>query len=296
MRKKALALVLVFAMALAVIGCGKKGAAKEKEEDTTRTVTAEQEKEPEPEPAEEPAPEPEPEPEVSQGPAPEPYNELVPVMTYKEFEEADPDSPVTVETYVQAKTAYNEETSSATLYAQDEEGAYYISDLTISKDDYDSLSEGQQIKVSGIKRVLLGSMQIVDATYELGDGSYIAEAQDVTDLLGKEKLEDLQNRKVSFKSLKSVDIEDIGGDLLRLLYNSEGTGDTGDDLYFNVQKGKKTYTFLIAADLCGPETEVYQAVENMKEFAIMDLEGYLFWEEGPKPHITGITVTKEGID
>ena len=41
--------------------------------------------------------------------------------------------------------------------------------------------------------------------------------------------------------------------------------------------------------LCNEETEVYKAVENLKVGDTVDLEGFLYWYEGPNPHITAVT-------
>jgi hypothetical protein len=41
--------------------------------------------------------------------------------------------------------------------------------------------------------------------------------------------------------------------------------------------------------LCNEETEVYKAVENLKVGDTVDLEGFLYWYEGPNPHITSVT-------
>lgn len=115
----------------------------------------------------------------------------------------------------------------------------------------------------------------------------VEDAADVTELLGTDELEQYKGQKVVFRGMKSVDIEDAGGDLIRFLYNGKGTGDTGDDLYFCMEKNDETYSFIVKAGQCGPETEVYQAIETMEEDALVDLVGYVeFIEyEGPNPDI-----------
>ena len=42
--------------------------------------------------------------------------------------------------------------------------------------------------------------------------------------------------------------------------------------------------------LCGPDTDVYKAVKELKVGDVVDLEGFLYWYEGPNPHITAVTV------
>ena len=214
------------------------------------------------------------------------------VMSYEEFIEAALDSPVTVETYVQAKQAWIKDSSAANLYTQNEEGAYFIYKLPMTKKEYKKLKEGQKIRISGRKHQWLGNIEIAGVSFEILEGSYIAEAQDITDLLGTEDLADYKNRKVCFKGMKSVDFEDPGGDLLRYAYGPDGNGDRGDDLYFCAETGNEIYTFVIESRFFDSETELYKAVENLEEDSIIDLEGFLYWEKGALPHITELKVTK----
>ncbi len=62
------------------------------------------------------------------------------VMSYAEYMAADLDSQVTVETYVQAKQSWWD--NKATLYTQDQDGAYFIYDMPCSQEDYDKLIPG----------------------------------------------------------------------------------------------------------------------------------------------------------
>ena len=68
------------------------------------------------------------------------------VMTYQEYMDADLDSEVTVETYVQAKQSWWED--KATVYTQDKDGAYFVYNMACSEEDYDKLVPGTKIKVT----------------------------------------------------------------------------------------------------------------------------------------------------
>ena len=210
------------------------------------------------------------------------------VMTYAEYAEAELDSEVTVEVYVQAKQSWWED--KATVYAQDEDGAYFLYNMECSEEDYDKLVEGQKIKVTGYKSEWSGEVEIVDATFELEDGNFVAEPLDVTELLGSDELIDHQNEKVSFKGMT---VEPIGeeGDAA-FLYNWDGSGTEGDDLYFNVSVNGETYNFTVESDLCGSDTDVYKAVQELKVGDVIDLEGFLYWYEGVNPHITAVTAAE----
>lgn len=207
------------------------------------------------------------------------------VMTYAEYAAAAVDTQVVVETFVQAKQGWWED--KATLYTQDKDGAYFIYSMPCSQEEYDKLTPGTKIKVTGYKSEWSGEFEITDATFEIEKGSYIAKPVDVTDLLGKDELIDKQNLFVSFKGM-TVEAADDGG--AAFLYSWDGSGQEGDDLYFNVSKDGQTYTFTVESYLCGKDTDVYKAVQNLKVGDSVDMEGFLYWYEGVNPHITSVTV------
>ena len=132
-------------------------------------------------------------------------------------------------------------------------------------------------------------MEIVDAPFELLEGSYIAEPTDVTELLGTDALIEHQNEKVTFTGL-TVEPANETGDAF--LYNWDGSGEAGtdSDLYFNASVGGNTYTFVIEYYLCNETTDVYQAVTNLKVGDTIDMEGFLYWYNGSQPHITSVVV------
>ena len=121
------------------------------------------------------------------------------VMTYEEYVAADVDTEVVVETYVQAKQSWWED--KATVYTQDLDGAYFLYNMACSEEDYAKLVPGTKIKVTGYKSEWSGEVEIIDATFEIEEGTYVAPVTDVTELLGKDELIDYQNRFVSFKGM-----------------------------------------------------------------------------------------------
>ena len=212
------------------------------------------------------------------------------VMTYEEYVAADLDSEVVIEAYVQAKQSWWG--NKATLYTQDQDGAYFIYNSVCSEEDYAKLVPGTKIKVTGYKTEWSGEVEIAEgATFEIEDGSYIAPVTDVTDLLGTDDLINYQNRFVAFKGM-TVEAagQDADGKDVAFLYNWDGSGTDGDDLYFNVSLNGQTYTFTVESYLCDNTTDVYNAVKNLKIGDTVDMEGFLYWYEGVNPHITSITV------
>ena len=207
------------------------------------------------------------------------------VMTYAEYVAADLESQVVVETYVQAKQSWWD--NKATVYTQDKDGAYFLYNMACSEEDYAKLVPGTKIKVTGYKSEWSGEVEIVDATFEIEDGSYIAEAFDATSLLGTDELINHQNQFVSFKGMTVEAVNDNGD---AFMYNWDGSGEDGNDLYFNVSLNGQTYTFTVESYLYDNTTDVYAAVKNLKVGDTVDMEGFLYWYEGVNPHITSVTV------
>lgn len=206
------------------------------------------------------------------------------VMTYEEYAAAALDTEVVIEAYVQAKQSWWE--NQATVYAQDKDGAYFLYNMACSEEDYAKLTTGTKIKVTGYKAEWSGEVEIIDATFEIMDGNYVAEAADVTSLLGTDDLIKRQNQFVSFKGMT---VEDAGNGSA-FMYNWDGSGEEGSDLYFNVSLNGNTYTFTVESYLCGPDTDVYQAVKALEIGQTVDMEGFLYWYNGVNPHITSVTV------
>ena len=278
--KKLLSVLMVLCLLAALMaGCGKKT-----EEPAPAEVPAVEEPV-----AEEPAAEP-----VTEEPAPEEQPavevEAPAVMTYAEYAAAELDSPVCVETYVQAKQGWWND--SVTVYSQDEDGAYFIYNMACSEADNALLTEGSKIRVTGYKAEWSGEVEIADATFELIEGNYVAEPADVTELLGTDELITRQNQKVRFTGLTVEPITDAEGKEAAFLYNWDGSGAEGtdSDLYFNVSFNGQTYTFVVEYYLCNETTEVYDAVRNLKVGDVIDVEGFLYWYDGVQPHVTSVTV------
>lgn len=213
------------------------------------------------------------------------------VMTYAEYVAAPLDSQVVVETYVQAKQSWWED--KATVYSQDKDGAYFLYNMACSEEDYEKLTPGTKIKVTGYKAEWSGETEIIDASFEIQDGNYVAKAEDVTSLLGSDDLINHQNKFVAFKGM-TVEAagQDENGNDVAFLYSWDGSGQEGDDLYFNVSLDGSTYNFTVESYLCDSSTEVYNAVKSLKIGDKIDMEGFLYWYEGVSPHITSVKAAK----
>ncbi len=215
------------------------------------------------------------------------------VMTYAEYMDAEIDSEVVIETYVQAKQSWWED--KATVYTQDRDGAYFLYDMACSEEDYEKLVPGTKIKVTGYKAEWSGEVEIMDATFEFVENGdeYVAPVTDVTELLGTDDLVKHQNKFVEFKGM-TVEAagQDEEGNDVAYLYNWDGSGSEGDDLYFNVSLDGETYSFLIESYLCDSSSDVYKAAQELEIGDVIDMEGFLYWYEGVNPHITSITAAE----
>ena len=210
------------------------------------------------------------------------------VMTYAQFAGAAMDTEVIVETFVQAKQGWweNNGVGVATFYTQDTEGGYFLYNMPCSKEDYDKMTIGTHIRVTGWKAEYAGEVEIIDATFEiLNDGTYVAKAMDVTALLGADNLADYMNL---FVAIKGATVVACNGNGDAFMYKWNGSGSEGDDLYFKVSVAGVEYTFCVESYLCGVGTEAYEGVRALKVGDVIDLEGFLYWYNGAQPHITAV--------
>ena len=268
--KKFTAFLLAFLMVLGCVACGGKNNA---EPTPTTAPTAAPTEAPTTAPTEAPA--------VTEAPeATTAPVEEVKVMSYADYAAAAIDDEVVIEAYVQAKQSWWKDT--ATVYLQDEDGAYFAYNMACSEADYAKLTQGTKIRVKGYKAEWSGEVEIVDATFEIIDGNYVATATDVTALLANEA--ELIKKQNMFVSFKGMTVESAA------IYKWDGSGQDGDDLYFNVSKDGNTYSFTVESYLCDGSTDVYKAVKNLKVGDVVDMEGFLYWYEGVNPHITSVTV------
>lgn len=195
------------------------------------------------------------------------------VMSHADYAAAEIDAEVVVETYVQAKQSWWD--NKATVYCQSEDGAYFLYEMACTEEDYAKLVPGTKIRVTGYKGEWAGEVEIVDATFEILEGSYIAEPADMTALLGTDELIAHQNELAVFKGMTIEAIE----------YKN---GQPGDDIYVTASVNGQSYSFCVEVYLTGTDTDVYKAVGELKAGDVVDIEGFLYWYEGVNPHIISV--------
>ena len=196
-------------------------------------------------------------------------------MTHAQYMAAEMQAEVTVETYVQAHQSWRD--NKVTVYCQSPDGAYFLYELSCSEEDAAKLTPGTKIRVTGNKGEWAGEVEIMDGTFEFVKGdSYVAQALDVTALLGTDEMISHQNEFVAFKGMT---VEDVA-------YKN---GEPGDDIYVTLSKDGQSYSFCVEVYLTGPDSDVYTTVGELNLGDTVDVEGFLYWYEGMNPHITAIT-------
>jgi len=201
-------------------------------------------------------------------------------MTHEQYAAAALDSEVVIEAFVQDAQGWWFDSQvghgKITVYAQDKDGAYFLYEIPCDEEEAAKLVPGTKIKVTGYKSEWSGEVEIVDATFEILEGSWIAEPVDATAWLGTDELIKHQNEKVLFKGMT---VEAVA-------YKN---GEPGDDIYVTVSKDGTSYDFCVEVYLTGPDTDVYKAVGELAVGDVVDVEGFLYWYEGVNTHITGIS-------
>lgn len=236
-------------------------------------------------------------PEATESTAPETTEgvDVLTTMTHDDFLAAEDYAAVCVEVYVQNTQSWWDDKIS--VYAQDDNGGYYIYNMVCSEEDAINLIPGTKIKVTGYKRNYNGLHEIdAGATFTFVEDAEpkIYEHQDVTELLGTEDLVQYQTTAVSFKGMTIVGQTDAAGEEVAFLYGWDGSGEAGSDsdLYFDASINGQTYTFVIEYYLCDENSAPYQAVQNLSVGDVVDMEGYLYWYEGPQAHITSVNIAE----
>ena len=278
--KKAIVIMLTGAMMLAAVACGggSSNSAPAQESKTEEAKPAEETQETVESTVEEP--------EQTEPNIPED------AMSFEDYMAAATDTEVVVQGSIQGKQNYfvKDDQGKASIYLQDQNGgAYFIYELPCTEKEYELMEIGKTIKVKGYKSEWSGEIEVIDIeTWMFVDGDYIAEAEDVTALLGTDDLAAKMNKKVLFKGMKVEPIKDKDNNDVAFIYNYNGSGTEGDDLYFNVSVNGQTYTFTVESYLCGPDSDIYKAVKDFHIGDVIDLEGFLYWYNGPNPHITAV--------
>ncbi len=254
--KKFLAILLTLVLAFAIVACNDVEEIKDNETDVETPVTT-------PDPVE---------------PVFDPAAKGEGVMTYAEYAAAELETQVVIEAYVQDNQSWWD--NKITVYTQDPDGAYFLYEMPCSEEDAAKLTKGTKIKVTGYKAEWSGEVEIIDSTFEILDGTWVAEAEDLTSLLGTDELINKQNVLAKFTGLTVANIS----------YKDD---EYDKDIYVDFTLGENTYSFCVENYHNGPDTDVYKAVQALQIGDVVDVEGFLYWYNGPNVHITAVSTVAE---
>ena len=200
------------------------------------------------------------------------------VMTYEEFMAAEIDAEVTVEAFVQGHQSWWND--KITVYAQDLDGGYFFYELACSKEDAAKLVPGTRIKVTGTKAEWGGEVEIMNGSFEILEGTWVATAADLTALLGTDALAAKMNTLAAFNGLTVKAVE---------YKNNE----PGDDVYLTLSLEENDYDFCVEIYLTGADSDVYKTVATLKAGDKVNVEAFVYWYNGANPHVTSIKVVDE---
>lgn len=212
------------------------------------------------------------------------------VMSWEEYNAAELGAEVVVEAFIQGKQAWRAKdgVGRGTFYLQDNVGGYLAYELLCTEEEYNQLAVGTKVRLTGYKDMWGGEVEIVDATFEILEGNYVAEALDATAKLGTNDIVKLQNMKLSFKGLTFVSLSYQGGE-------------RGKDIYVTFSLNGQSYEFCVESYLTNADSDLYKAVEGLKAGDVVDVEGFAYWYDGENrkdavypeninTHITSVTV------
>ena len=197
---------------------------------------------------------------------------------YADFVAADNDAELEILMSVQGHQSWWD--NKVTVYAQDDDGGYFLYEAKADEETAKKLVPGTLIKVKGYKGEWAGEVELMAATIEIVEGAgKVYDPKDISDIADDDlKMKEYINQKIAIKDLLVVEV-------------NKKDSDSDPDLYITVlAKDEMLYDLCVENYLNGPETIVYQTAAKLQPGDTIDIEGFMYWYEGPNPHVTAITV------
>ena len=219
-------------------------------------------------------------------------------MSYARYQALPMGSYVTVDACVQDVLRYAD--GKADLFAQSEDGAFFIRQLRCTQEEYNALTPGRRVEVSGYKTDFSGEQEISDASLTPLDGSFVAQPLDIIRLLDAQASEcgplldatalwQYQNRKLLFTGMTVEPMWD-GSSAVFYGWDNSHAGDSECDLYFNLSCNGSVLTFVVHSALRSSDSDAYRTARNLRIGDTVDAEAYLYWYNGPQPWVTELSV------
>lgn len=201
---------------------------------------------------------------------------------YEDFLKAGEDQELEIAMSVQAHQSWWD--NKLTIYAQDDDGGYFLYNAEVDEKLAEVLQPGTMIVVTGYKTEWSGEVEFAEGAKvailagEKDREGKVYDPKDVTDKLANfEELAKFMNQKVAIKGLEVTNI-------------SKKDDASDPDIYISVKAGDAAFDLCLENYLTGPDTDVYKTAESLTVGNTIDIEGFLYWYNGPNPHVTAITV------
>ena len=208
------------------------------------------------------------------------------VSDYESFLSDDGQHPLTIDSYLQQKCAWQDGYTS--LYLEDETGAYYVYRLICSIEEYEAMQPGRKMRITGYKSEFSGEPEITDATVSMLDGEYFAKPVDISDVT-EEDLHRHINHAVTFQNFEIAPMFD-GRSAWFYEWDNSGSAYDESDLYFVAVGPAFSCSSVVNTQLRAADSDTYLAVQRLSVGDRVNLTGILTWYNGPQLLVTDLAV------
>jgi len=229
---------------------------------------------------------------------------IIEVMDYATFMEAETGDLVAIEGYIAAKQSWWANKATMYLVGDTDGEGYFIYEMAMTEDVYNNVYKiGTKVRIYGAKANYAGEHEI-SGEYINYDLSGVIEGEmpeanpiDLTYSVDDEVLIDYQNAKftATLKVKEYTTTDQNATVATNGAYGYKGDEPT-DDLYFILEdQAGNVLNCCVEKYL----TSTYAAVKGVlmdEDFAVgkvVTVEGYMYWYNGANPHITSITITEQ---
>ena len=91
------------------------------------------------------------------------------------------------------------------------------------------------------------------------------------------ELKKYMNQKISISDLEVIEL-------------SKNNDSSDPDIFITAMINDKEISLCVESNLTNVNSNTYQIAENLEVGNIIDVEGFLYWNYGPNPRITTITI------
>lgn len=215
------------------------------------------------------------------------------VLDYATYMDAPKGEVVSVEGFVSAKQAWWNGQVIVYLTTSVPGEGYFLYNVSCSKEESDTdLVIGSYIRARGTKEIYAGEHELIGVTYTVVNTiKRPASTIDLTD-----KISDLSAYQNSYFTMTLTVKKYETTDSNATVAASEAFGYKGDaptdDLYFTLTDGTTDIACCIESYLTNSSTSVYAAVQALAVGDSVTVTGYLYWWNGPNPHIVSLSVNQ----